>query len=171
MLRSYRGRKPRVAPTAYVDESAQVVGDVEIGDHSSVWMNAVIRGDVHYIRIGNETNIQDCAVLHVMRDTHPLILGHRVTVGHSVTLHGCVVEDDCLIAMGSVVLNGARVGAGSIIAAGAVVTEGTVVPPRSLFVGTPARFQRHLGDDDLAVIRRYAANYVEYKNQYLQERA
>ena len=100
--------KPRVAPTAYVDESAQVVGDVEIGDHSSVWMNAVVRGDVHYIRIGNETNVQDCSVLHVMRDTHPLILGNRVTVGHTVTLHGCVVEDDCLIGMGALVLNGAR---------------------------------------------------------------
>ncbi len=171
MLRSFGGVKPRVASTAYVDVSAQVVGDVEIGEHSSVWMNAVVRGDVHYIRIGAETNIQDCSVLHVFREKYPLVVGDRVTVGHSVTLHGCVIEDDCLIAMGAVVLNGAEIGAGSIIGAGAVVTERTVVPPRSLFLGTPARFQRQLGDEDLAMIRRYAANYVEYKNQYLREGA
>ncbi len=170
-MRSYRGMKPRVALTAYVDASAQVVGDVEIGEHSSVWMNAVVRGDVHYIRIGCETNIQDCSVLHVFKDKYPLVVGDRVTVGHNVTLHGCVIEDDCLISMGAVVLNGARIGAGSIIGAGAVVTERAVVPSHSLFLGVPARFQRQLGDEDLAVIRRYAANYVEYKNQYLKEQA
>lgn len=170
-MRSYRGTKPRVASTAYVDASAQVVGDVEIGEHASVWMNAVVRGDVHYIRIGSESNIQDCSVLHVFKDQYPLVVGDRVTVGHNVTLHGCVVEDDCLISMGAVVLNGARIGTGSIIGAGAVVTERTVVPPHSLFLGVPARFQRQLGEEDLAAIRRYATNYVEYKNQYLKEQA
>ena len=169
MLRSYRGTAPRVAPCAYIDMSAQVIGDVEIGARSSVWMNAVIRGDVHYIRIGQETNVQDGSVLHVMRDDYPLVLGDRVTVGHNVTLHGCQIENDCLIGMGAVVLNGARIGSGSIIGAGAVVTEGAVVPPASFFLGTPARFKKQLGEDDLAVIRRYAANYVEYARNYREE--
>ncbi len=169
MLRSYRGTKPRVAPGAYIDQSAQVIGDVEIGERSSVWMCAVVRGDVHFIRIGAETNVQDNSVLHVYREKHPLLLGDRVTVGHSVTLHGCTIESDCLIGMGAVVLNGAQVGSGSIIGAGAVVTEGTVVPPHSLFLGAPAKFRRQLGDDDLQGIRRYAANYVEYAATYLAE--
>jgi carbonic anhydrase/acetyltransferase-like protein (isoleucine patch superfamily) len=169
LLRSYRGTIPRVAASAYIDASAQVIGDVEIGERSSVWMNAVVRGDVHYIRIGAETNVQDCAVLHVMRDLFPLVLGDRVTVGHNVTLHGCQIENDCLIGMGAVLLNGARVGAGSIVGAGAVVTEGTVVPPATLFLGAPARFKKQLGDEDLAAIRRYASNYVEYTRNYLQE--
>ncbi len=163
------GRSPRVAPCAFVDLSAQVIGDVEIGQRSSVWMNAVLRGDVNYIRIGAETNIQDGSVLHGMKGLYAVMLGDRVTVGHNVTLHGCIIEDDCLIGMGAVVLNGARIGRGSIIAAGSVVTEGAQVPPASMFVGAPARFQRHLGEADLAVIRRYAANYVEYTRQYLQD--
>ncbi len=171
MIRSYRGAWPRIAPGAYIDDSAQVIGDVEIGERSSVWMGAVIRGDVNYIRIGAETNIQDNSVLHVYKDLHPLILGDRVTVGHSATLHGCSIESDCLISMGAIVLNGARIGSGSIIGAGAVVTEGALVPPNSLFLGTPARFQRHLGEEDLQVIRRYAANYVGYAAAYLAETA
>ncbi len=169
MLRSFRGTAPRVATCAYVDASAQVIGDVEIGARSSVWMNAVIRGDVHYIRIGSETNIQDGSVLHGMRDQYPVVLGDRVTIGHNVTLHGCHIENDCLIGMGSVILNGARIGAGSIIGAGAVVPERTIVPPASFYLGVPARFQKHLGDEDLAVIRRYAANYVEYARNYIAE--
>jgi len=151
----------------YVAPSADIIGDVTIGDHSSVWFRAVIRGDVHYIRIGARTNIQDGSVLHVMRGTHPLVLGDDVTVGHNVTLHGCTIESRCLIAMGSVILNGAKIGAGSIIAAGSVVTEGTVVPPNSLFLGVPAHFQRHLNEDDLRIIEAYAQNYVEYKETYL----
>jgi carbonic anhydrase/acetyltransferase-like protein (isoleucine patch superfamily) len=159
-----------MAPCAYVDVSAQVVGDVEVGERSSVWMNAVIRADVNYVRIGSETNIQDLAVLHVMSN-HPLIVGDRVTVGHSVTLHGCTVENDCLIGMGAIVLNGALVGAGSIIAAGAVVSQGSVVPPKSLYMGVPAAFKRALGAKDLETIRAYAARYVEYRAQYLAESA
>ena len=131
MVRSFSGTLPRIAPSAYIDETAQVIGDVEIGERSSVWMGVVVRGDVNYIRIGAETNIQDNAVLHVMKDLHPLLVGDRVTVGHGATLHGCRVESDCLIGMGAIVLNGARVGSGSIIGVGAVVTEGTVVPPNS----------------------------------------
>ena len=169
MIRSFRGTLPRIAPNVYIDESAQVIGDVEVGERSSVWMGVVVRGDVNYIRIGAETNIQDNAVLHVMKDLHPLLVGDRVTVGHGAILHGCRIESDCLIGMGAIVLNGARVGSGSIIGAGAVVTEGTVVPPNSLFLGAPAKFRRQLGPEDLKGIRRYASNYVEYAAAYLAE--
>ena len=171
MVRSFRGALPRIAHNAYIDESAQVIGDVEIGERSSVWMGTVVRGDVNYIRIGAETNLQDTSVLHVMRDLHPLLVGDGVTVGHGAILHGCKIESDCLIAMGAIVLNGAEVGSGSIIGAGAVVTEGTVVPPNSLFLGTPARFKRQLGPEDLTVIRRHASNYVEHAATYLAEQS
>ena len=170
MVRSFRGALPRIAHNAYIDESAQVIGNVEIGARSSVWMGTVVRGDVNYIRIGAETNLQDNSVLHVMKDLHPLLVGDRVTVGHGATLHGCRIESDCLIAMGAIVLNGAEVGSGSIVGAGAVVTEGTVVPPNSLFLGAPARFKRQLGQEDLTVIRRHASNYVEHAATYLAER-
>src|SRR5580693_9863175 len=128
MIRSYQGHTPRIARTAYIDPQAVVIGDVVIGEDSSVWPCAVIRGDVHYIRIGARTNIQDGSVLHVMRDTNPLILGDNVTVGHAVVLHGCTIESRCLIGMGSIILNGATIGAGSIVAAGTLITERTVIP-------------------------------------------
>lgn len=169
MIRSYQGTKPRIGDGCYIDQSAQVIGDVDIGDRSSVWMCAVVRGDVNFIRIGMETNVQDNSVLHVFKGEYPLILGDRVTVGHNAVLHGCSIESDCLIGMGAIILNGANIGRGSIIAAGAVVSEGTIVPPNSLFMGVPARFKKQLGPEDLAVIRRYAANYVEYTASYLKE--
>src|SRR4029077_12907085 len=125
LIRSFRGRRPQIAASAYIDPQAVVIGDVTIGADSSVWPCVVIRGDVNFIRIGARTNIQDGSVLHVMRDTHPLILGDAVTIGHGVVLHGCTIESRCLIGMGSIILNGARIGAGSIIAAGSLVPEGT----------------------------------------------
>ena len=167
MILAYNGREPEIGGGVYIAPSADIIGDVVIGDHSSVWFGVVIRGDVHYIRVGARTNIQDGSVLHVMRTTHPLVLGDDVTVGHGCVLHGCSVESRCLIGMGSTILNGARIGPCSIIAAGSVVTEGTVVPPNSLFMGVPARFRRHLTAEDLAEIDRYAANYVAYKESYL----
>jgi len=167
MILAFNGSKPQIASTAFVAETADVIGDVVIGEHASVWFRVVIRGDVNSIRLGARTNVQDGSVLHVMKDLYPLVLGDEVTVGHNVTLHGCAIESRCLIGMGSIVLNNVRIGEGSIIAAGSVVTENTVVPPRSLFVGAPARFRRHLGDEDLEVIRRYAAHYVAYKDSYL----
>ena len=166
MILPFNGSEPRIAATAYVAESADLIGDVTLGEHSSVWFRCVLRADVHYIRIGARSNIQDGAVLHGMKDLYPVVLGDEVTVGHNVTLHGCVIESRCLIGMGSVVLNNARIGEGSIIAAGSLVTEGTVVPPRSLFMGSPAQFRRHLTDADLDIIRRYASNYVSYKDAY-----
>jgi carbonic anhydrase/acetyltransferase-like protein (isoleucine patch superfamily) len=170
MIRPYKGISPTVPPTCYVDESAQLIGDVVLGENASVWMNAVLRGDVHSIRVGANSNIQDCSVLHGMLGKWPVIVGEWVTVGHSVTLHGCVVEDRCLIGMGVVILNGARIGAGSIVAAGTVIPEGTVVEPRSLWMGVPGKFRRQLGDDDQETILRYGRNYLGYKEQYLAER-
>ena len=169
MVRSYKGITPTFPPSCYVDEAAQLIGDVTLGENASVWMNAVLRGDVHYIRVGANSNIQDCSVLHGMLEKWPVVVGDWVTVGHSVTLHGCVVEDRCLIGMGAVVLNGARIGAGSIIAAGTLVPEGTVVEPASLWVGVPGKFRRKLQEDDQELILRYARNYLGYKEQYLSE--
>src|SRR5712692_5028958 len=141
-IRGYRGVMPKIAATAYIDPSAQVIGDVVIGERSSVWCNTTIRGDVHYVRIGEESNVQDNCCLHVQKDEYPLILGNRVTVGHSVTLHGCTIEDDCLIGIGAILLNGVRIGAGTIVAAGALVTERTEIPPRSIVMGAPAKVRR-----------------------------
>jgi len=170
MIRSYKGIYPTIPASCYVDESAQVIGDVVLGENASIWMNAVVRGDVHMIRIGADSNIQDCSVLHGMLGKWPVIVGDRVTVGHSVTLHGCVVEDQCLIGMGVVVLNGARIGAGSIIAAGTLIPEGTVIEPRSLWMGVPGKFRKHVNDEDQEMILRYGRNYLGYKEQYLKER-
>ncbi len=169
MIRSYGGRTPLVAASAYIDPAAVVIGDVSIGEHSSVWPCTVIRGDVNWIRIGARTNIQDGSVLHVMRDEHPLLVGDGVTIGHGVVLHGCTIESRVLVGMGSIILNGARVGAGSIIAAGSLVPEGTVVPPGSLFMGHPGKFRRALTAEDLESIDEYAARYVEYKETYKKE--
>src|SRR5271166_3433552 len=170
MIRSYKGITPTFPPSCYVDESAQLIGDVVLGENASVWMNAVLRGDVHYIRVGANSNIQDCSVLHGMLEKWPVVVGDWVTVGHSVTLHGCVVEDRCLIGMGVVILNGARIGAGSIIAAGTLIPEGTVVEPRSLWMGVPGKFRKSLGDQDQEMILQYGKNYIGYKEQYLKER-
>lgn len=168
-IRAYRGKQPQIAASAYVDAAAVIIGDVVIGEDASVWPCTVIRGDVHYIRIGARTNIQDGCVLHVMRDEHPLVLGEDVTVGHSVTLHGCHVESRCLIGMGAVILNGVTVGTGSIVAAGALVLEGTKIPAGSLVVGHPAKVRRQLTGIDQASIDAYAKRYVEYKNIYRNE--
>lgn len=169
MIRSYQGRLPQIPATCYVDISAQVSGDVILGEHSSVWMNAVLRGDVNSIRVGSKSNVQDCAVLHGQRNLYPVIVGDWVTIGHNATVHGCVVEDAVLIGMGVTVLNNARIGEGSIIAAGAVVPEHTVVPPRTLWAGVPAKLRRELGDKDRALILEYAQNYLDYVEIYLAE--
>jgi carbonic anhydrase/acetyltransferase-like protein (isoleucine patch superfamily) len=171
MIRSYRGRTPQIPASAYIDPEAVIIGDVTIGEHSSVWPCVVIRGDVHWIRIGARTNIQDGSVLHVMKDEHPLQLGDAVTVGHGVILHGCTIESRVLIGMGSIVLNGAKIGAGSIVAAGTLVPQGTVVPPGSLFMGHPGKLRRALTPEDQASIDAYAARYVEYSETYKTDKS
>jgi carbonic anhydrase/acetyltransferase-like protein (isoleucine patch superfamily) len=168
MIRTYKGIGPALGARAYVDASAQVIGAVELGEDASVWMNTVIRGDVNRIRVGARTNVQDNCVLHVTA-RHPTVLADDVTVGHSATLHGCTIERLCLIGIGAIVLNGAVVGEESIVAAGALVTEGTQVPPRSLVMGAPAKVKREVTEEERAGLRRYAENYVRYKDEYRAE--
>jgi carbonic anhydrase/acetyltransferase-like protein (isoleucine patch superfamily) len=163
VLRPYRSLLPTVDPSAFVDVSAQVIGDVHIGAESSVWMNVVIRGDVNHVRIGARSNIQDLTLVHVMRDTHPTLIGDDVTVGHSAVVHGATIENRCLIGMGAILLNGCRIGEGSIVAAGALVPEGMIVPPNSMVMGMPARIRRALTAAEDASIKWYADNYVRYR--------
>jgi carbonic anhydrase/acetyltransferase-like protein (isoleucine patch superfamily) len=167
MIRPHRGRMPRVHPTAYIDDSAQVIGDVEIGEESSVWMAVVIRGDVHRIRIGRRSNVQDGTVIHAMKDTHATMIGDEVTIGHAAIVHGCTIEDRCLIGMGAILLNGAAIGPDSIVAAGTLVLEGMTVPPRSLAVGSPAKVKRALTEAEVGEIRMYADRYVKYRLDYM----
>ncbi len=163
MLRSYQGIAPRIHDSCYIDESAQIIGDVEIGENSSVWMNAVIRGDVFAIRIGKNSNVQDCSVLHGMRHKYGVTMGDWVTVGHSVTLHGCTIGDRCLIGMGCVILNNAKIGEGCIIAAGTVIPEGTVIEPYSLWMGVPGKFKKKIDDEETQkTILMYGKNYFDY---------
>ena len=166
MLRAFKGQSPRVDATAYVDESAQVIGDVEIGAESSVWMNVVIRGDVNAIRIGQRTNIQDLTLLHGMRGTHATVIGDDVTVGHTAIIHGATVEERVLVGMGAVLLNGVHVEHDCVIAAGTLLTEGTRVPARSLVMGRPGKVKRTLTDEEVAEIRWYADAYVNYRKDY-----
>jgi carbonic anhydrase/acetyltransferase-like protein (isoleucine patch superfamily) len=170
MIRSYKGVTPQFPETAYIDESAQLIGDVMVGEHSSIWMNAVLRGDVHQIRVGHYSNIQDNCVLHGMKEQFSVHVGDNVTVGHSAILHGCTVEARCLIGMGCIILNGAVIGSGSIIAAGTLIPEKTIVEPNSLWMGSPGKLRRRLDKKEEETILRYADNYVAYKRSYLLER-
>jgi len=165
MLRPYKAVLPKLGARAWVDASAQVIGDVELGDDASVWMGSVVRGDVNRIRIGARTNVQDACVLHVA-SPHPTLLAEDVTVGHSVTLHGCTIERLCLIGIGAVVLNGAVIGEESIVAAGALVPEGMQVPPGSLVMGMPAKVRRGVTDAERTKLRWYSERYVGLKEEY-----
>jgi len=168
-IRAYRGKFPQIAASAYIDPATVIIGDVVIGEESSVWPMCVVRGDVHYIRIGNRTNIQDGCVLHVMKDQYPLVLGDEITVGHSVTLHGCTIENRVLVGMRATILNGAVIGTGSIIAAGTLVTERTIIPPGSLVMGSPGKVKRALNESELASIQDYAERYAGYSKIYKNE--
>jgi carbonic anhydrase/acetyltransferase-like protein (isoleucine patch superfamily) len=169
MIRTFKGVTPTVDTSAYVDESAQVIGDVEIGAESSVWMNVVIRGDVNRIRIGKRTNIQDLTMVHVMRDTHSTSIGDEVTIGHSAVIHGCTVDDRVLIGMQAMLLNGVHVEHDCIIAAGTLLTEGTRIPSGSLVMGRPGKVKRPLNEAELAEIRRLSKAYVNYRLDYFRE--
>lgn len=166
MIKKYKDAFPKIDNSAFIEESAQVIGDVEIGKDSSVWFNAVVRGDVNFIRIAERTNIQDGCVLHVTKGTHPLVLGNDITVGHAVTLHGCTIKDRCLIGMGAIVLDGAEVGEDSIIGAGALVKEGMKVEAGTLVVGVPARVVRKLNEEEKTRIKKSAVNYINYSADY-----
>jgi len=166
VLRTFRGVSPRIHPTAFIDDSAQVIGDVEIGEESGIWMCAVVRGDVNAIRIGRRTNIQDGTVVHAMTGTHQTTIGDSVTIGHGAIIHGCTIEHQCLIGMGAILLNGAHVGTGSIVAAGTLIVENMKVPPKSLVMGSPGKVRRLLTHAEIAEIVVYADRYVEYRLGY-----
>ncbi|MGA9769144.1 MAG: gamma carbonic anhydrase family protein [Blastocatellia bacterium] len=169
MIRSYKGTLPQIASTAFVEASAQVIGDVHIGEQSSVWFNCVIRGDVHYIRIGHSTNIQDGTVIHVTNGRFSTEIGNHVTIGHGVMVHGCTIKDRSLIGIGSIILDNAIIGEESFIAAGSLVTPGTVIPPRSMVMGSPAKVRREVTEAEIELINRHWQNYIEYKNNYMTE--
>ena len=166
MVLEYKGVTPQLDQSVFLAPGAWVIGDVRIGEKSSLWFNVVVRGDVNFIRIGNRTNIQDGTVVHVTRDTHPTIIGDDVTIGHSVTLHGCTVHDKCLVGIGAIVLDGAVIGASSLVAAGSVVAPGTVIPPRSLVMGSPGRVKRTLSDDECTNMHSIAGHYIQYQENY-----
>lgn len=166
MITPFNGIEPRIHPTAFITDDAIVIGDVEIGEDSSVWFGSIVRGDVNFIRIGARTNIQDGTIIHVSSKTHSTTLEDEITVGHRVTLHGCYVESGCLIGIGSILLDGVRVGRNSLVAAGSLLTPGTVIPPRSLVIGSPAKVKRHLTDDELAFLDQSWRNYTDLKTHY-----
>ena len=170
MIRSFRGKTPAVASSAYIDSSAQVIGDVVVGERSSVWPNVSIRGDVNSIRIGDETSIQDNSVLHVDHDEDlKLTIGNRVTVGHRVVLHGCTVEDDALIGIGAIVLNGARISAGAIVAAGTLIPEGMHVPANSVVMGVPGKVRREVTSEERERFRQNVEHYIVNTRLYREE--
>jgi gamma-carbonic anhydrase len=166
MIRPFKNTKPIIHPSAYIAETAVIIGDVEIGEDASVWFGSVVRGDVNYIRIGARTNIQDLTMIHVSSKTHATVLEEEITVGHQVTLHGCHVERGCLIGIGAILMDGVRVGPNSLVGAGSLLTPGTQIPPRSLVLGSPARVKRELTDDELAYLDKSWRNYVELKSEY-----
>ncbi len=166
MILPYRGIRPKLHGSVFVAEGAQIIGDVEIGRDSSVWFNTVVRGDVHYIRIGDRTNIQDNSILHVTHDKYPLVIGSEVTVGHGTILHAATIKDRCLIGMGAKVLDNASVGPYALVAAGSLVLEHFVVPEGTLVAGVPARVKRMLTDEERRQIVQSAQNYVDYVKSY-----
>ncbi|MFL6277175.1 MAG: gamma carbonic anhydrase family protein [Blastocatellia bacterium] len=169
MIRTYKGITPYIAQTAFIEASAQIIGDVHVGEQSSIWFNCVLRGDVYHIRIGNHSNIQDGTIIHVTSGRFATIIGDCVTVGHAVVLHGCTIKDRVLVGIGAIILDNVTVGEESFIAAGSLVTPGTVIPPRSMVMGSPARVRREVTDEEIALINRHWQSYVEYKATYQAE--
>mgnify|MGYP000984581120 FL=1 len=167
MIRPFINTRPKIHDSVFVTDDANIIGDVEIGEDSSVWYGSVIRGDVNYIRIGARSNVQDMTMIHVSSKTHCTVVEDEVTIGHRVTLHGCHVERGCLIGIGAILMDGVRVGANSLVGAGSLLTPGTQIPPGSLVIGSPARVKRALTDDELAYLERSWRNYVDLKNVYL----
>lgn len=174
MIQDFYELKPKIAPSVFVASSADIIGDVEIGEDSSIWFGVVIRGDMNYIKIGKRTSIQDLCMLHITHytkpdksDGSPTIIGDDVTVGHKVMLHGCEIKNSCLIGMGAIILDDAVIGEESIVGAGALVTKGKKFPPRSLILGNPAKVARVLNDKEVASLYKSSKTYVNLKNRYL----
>jgi gamma-carbonic anhydrase len=169
MIRSFQGVTPTIPKSCFIEETGIVIGDVVMGEQCSVWFHAVVRADVHSIRLGDRTNVQDLCMLHVTHDTHPLIIGSDVTIGHHVVLHGCTIKDRVLIGMGAIIMDGAVIGEDSVVGAGALVTERAVVPPKSVILGSPGKIARRVTDEELEWIKQSSANYVQYASRYLED--
>jgi gamma-carbonic anhydrase len=169
MIKPFQNLQPKIHESVFIAEDAVIIGDVEIGENSSVWYGSILRGDVNYIRVGARTNIQDGCIIHVSSRTHPTILEDEITLGHRVTLHGCYVETGCLIGIGAIVLDGARIGKSSLVAAGTLVTPGTQIPPRSLVMGSPAKVKRELTDAEVKDLERFWQNYVSLSEIYRKQ--
>ena len=173
MVHKFKDILPTVKKGTWIAPSADVIGDVTVGEDCSIWFGCVVRGDVHYISIGDRTNVQDLSMIHVTHykngdksTGNPTVIGNDVTVGHRVMLHGCTIEDTCLIGMSATILDGAVIGKESIVGAGALVTKGKVFPPRSLIIGSPAKVVRELNDEEVAELYASAKRYVEFKKDY-----
>lgn len=169
MIKDFQGAQPKIHESVFIAENATVIGDVEIGENSSVWFNSVLRGDVNYIKIGARSNVQDGSVIHVSSKTHPTVLEDEVTLGHRVTLHGCHIETGCLIGIGAIILDGVRVGRDSLVAAGSLLTPNTLIPPRSLVLGSPGKVKRQLTPDEIYNLARFWQNYTELSKVYKLE--
>jgi carbonic anhydrase/acetyltransferase-like protein (isoleucine patch superfamily) len=167
----FKNTFPKLEEDVYIAPNAWIIGDVVIGKRSSIWFNAVVRGDEHYIRIGSETNVQDSAVLHGTPLEFPLEIGDRVTIGHGAILHGCVIEDECMIGMGAIVMDGSKIARGSLIAAGSLVTQGLIVPPGSLVMGTPGKIVKTLSEEEQGRMLRSVTNYLTLVSDYLDASA
>lgn len=169
MIYTFKEKSPKIHPTVFVAPSADIIGDVEIGANSSIWFQCLIRGDVNYIKIGENVNIQDMSLIHVARDIHPVVIGNNVSLGHRVTLHGCTLKDYSFVGMCATVMDGVEIGEYAFIAAGTLVTPGKKIPPGVLVMGSPGKIIRDINDNEREIIERTARNYATYKENYLKE--
>ncbi len=176
MLMEFKGLVPKIGRNSWVAENAMIIGDVETGEDSSIWFGAVIRGDIHYVKIGDRTNIQDLSMIHVTHytkpdksDGYPVEIGNDVTVGHKVMIHGAKIGDACLIGMNATLLDGCEIGRESIVGADALVVKNMKFPPRSMILGSPAKRVRELTQDEVDALYKHADHYLKYKDMYLNE--
>ena len=166
MIKKFRGKSPIIPDSCYISESVDLIGDVTLGENVSLWFGAVVRGDMHFITIGNRSNIQDNSVIHVTTDVSPTRIGDEVTVGHNAIIHGATIEDRCLIGMGTIIMDDAVIGEGSIVGAGAVVPPNMIIPPRSLVLGLPAKIVRQTTGEELKMIIERAQHYIDFSQEY-----
>lgn len=166
---AYKGVVPKIGKDVFLAEGSFVIGDVEIGDNSSIWFNTVVRGDVNYIRIGNSTNIQDLTMVHVTTAKYPTIIGDNVTIGHRAMVHGCVIGNNCLIGMGAIILDGVKIGNNCLVAAGSLVTQGKEFPDGVLIMGSPAKVVRELTEEEIKGFQRLADHYSALAKSYLKD--